>query len=124
MKMEITRVLKNDGFTKHYKGYIKNVNHLIKMNVLDISETEKIGKFKIMIGINPEKTIELSKLSHVLGFMGYVIPKGKSFITINENTNTEELRICVRNYLNDILSILNIYNDVKKIIKELQIKID
>jgi len=118
----ITHFLKINGFTKHYKGYIKNINHLvIKIGVIDFSDEEETKKFKVLIRVNPEKPIGLSR---VLGFIEYNIPKGELFITINENIDIEELRICIKNYLNDLLNILNKYNNVEDIVKELQEEIN
>jgi len=104
----ITRFLKTNGFTKHYKGYIKIINHLIiKIHIFDISEDESTIKFKLFIKIRPERPI---KLSRVLGFMSYTIPKGELYIT--------------NNYLNDLLVILNKYNNAENIEKELKEEIN
>jgi hypothetical protein len=121
----ITPFFINNGFRKKGNGYFKTINFLI-FEAFIISRQYKInknGEFKVYIKIYPDNSDGLSQFmlfgSYSIGF-----PKA-SWITITENTDIENIKIKVKENLNNFLEIMEKYNNADgKIIEEMNMEIN
>ena len=58
-----------------------------------------------------------------IGIGGFQIPRNDSHITIDENTNIEELKLSINNDLNDLIKYFGKFMNVEEIISEQLIEI-
>ena len=105
---------KNNGFLNKGVKYNKNINHFqIKADIQSLRyyKKENTEEFRIDIKIYPEN-------SDRIAFGRFFIPSNTSHITINENTNIEQLKVNINNDLNNLLKLFEKYNNVEKIVSE------
>jgi hypothetical protein len=119
----ITPFFRNNNFTKKGVKYYKNINHLIIMAEIQSQryyKEENIENFRINIRIYPDITNDTSETF----WMGSIDFPETSWITINEKTDMEEIRIRLINKLNEKIKIIDEYNNVENIMEKVKCKID
>jgi hypothetical protein len=119
----ITPFFKNNGFVKKGVKYSKNINHLIFIANIQSQrfyKEEKIENFRINIRICPDNTNDTS----ITFWMSSIDFPETSWITINETTDMEKLKIGLINKLNERIIIINEYSNVGNLIEKLKCEID
>jgi Mg2+ and Co2+ transporter CorA len=114
IKDTIKPFFKNNGFENKGVKYNKNINHFqIKANIQSLRYYKKDNteEFRINITIHPEN-------SDIIAFGRFFIPSNASHITINENTNIEQLKVDINNDLNNLLQLFKKYNIIEEIVNE------
>jgi hypothetical protein len=121
LKNIITPFFKNNGFIKSGVKYSKNINHLIIVANIQSQryyKDEKVENFRINIMVYPE-------ISQFFYFRYYAIDFPEtSWITIDEETNIEELKIKLNKKLSEVLIVMNEYNDVEKVVEKMKEEIN
>jgi hypothetical protein len=119
IKEIINPFFKNNGFSRKGVRYIKKLDYFIievEIQRQRYDKDEGIENFRINMSVYSENSYRLFYGSMTFG--GYSIAGKNSWITTDENTNIDELKIWLNDELNKLPAIFEKYNDIDKIIEE------
>jgi hypothetical protein len=126
IKEIITPFFKDKGFTKKGVKYFKDIRHCkIKIEVEIQSQRyyteDDIKNFRINGHLYYTNMLELYKNKSVAMCGGFCIQGEKSWISINKNTDINELDNWLNNELEKLSEYLDEFNDIEKIINKAEI---
>ena len=108
IKDVITPFFKNNSFTKKGVKFFKNINALVieaEIQSQRYYTEENVKNFRIDVRVFPNDDSNYTSRSVLFGYCTIMFPE-TSWITINENTNFEELKIRLENELSKVLLVV------------------
>jgi hypothetical protein len=119
IKDVINPFFKGHGFLRTGVNYIKKLDYFIIQAEIQRQRYYKddgVENFRINVRVYSENSYKLFYGS--MAFGGYCIQGENSWITTDENTNIDKLKLWLNIELNKLPNIFEEYNDVEKIIEK------